>query len=332
MTNQELRIAKLAKILNSTWQEKNSANPAIKEAFGRAETQLKETIRNEKDFNQETEERQRMQAKIEKQEEIIKENIRKHHFIVLKKQIEDRKRQRDISYVEKLMEKPKPAPRTPPEPPRFFHRENLKDQIKAKKKQTKESQKNELDMDRFFIKVSKLSLEEDFKQKQVQKEAIYNELKQSWENSKALNKLKKEADRLKFFGNVTLRKNIKADIPRSQSKEKPSLTPKLTKKVSKSQIPQIENRHYLKVKSSETTPVKLKIYPQSPIKPDTQKKPYRENPETPQKLIENIEKNQSPKKLDIIERLEKIKREEEAIKSSKKEIIEYLTSRTKSKY
>ena len=331
MTNQELRIAKLARILNSTWQEKNSSNPAIKEAFGRAVSQLKDTIKNEKDFNQEAEERQRMQAKIEEQEEIIKENIRKHHFIVLKKQIEDRKRQRDISHVEKLMEKPKPQPRTPPEPPRFFHREHLKDQIKAKKTHTKESQKNELDMDRFFIKISKLSLEEDIKQKQLQKEAIYNELKQSWENSKTLNKLKKQADRLKFFGNASLRRNIKADIPRSQTKEKPSLTPKLTKEASKSQIPQADRKNPLRVKSSETTPIKSYLYPQSPTKPVIQTKPVREALEAPQKFIEGADKTQSPKKLEILERLEKIKREEEAIRSSKKEIIEYLTTRTKSK-
>lgn len=319
MTYQELRIAKLAKILNSTWAEKNSANPAIQQAFGRAVNEMKETIRNEKDFNTEAEERQKMQARIEKQEEIMKENIRKHHFAVLKKQIEDRKRQKDIFDVEKLLEKPRPQPRTPPDPPKFFHRENLKEQIKEKRNKIKQMQKNELDMDRFLVKVSKISLDEDFKKKQLEKDAIYNDLKKSWENTRALNKLKKEADRLKFFGNVSLNRKFKPlnrEIQKSSSKEKSTVfTPKITKKQSKSNIPRSEAKLKDRVFSSETSP---------------QVKKSLKSPLDPGKKIEKTPEN-SPSKQVVLERLEKIRKEEADIQNSKKEILDYLSQRSKSK-
>ena len=325
MTTHELRIAKLSKILNSTWNEKIS-NPVIQEALGRAVNELQKTIKTEKDFNNENEERMKMQARIEKQEEFIKENIRKHHFIVLKKQIEDRKRQKDISEVEKLMERPRPQPRTPLEPPKFFFRERLKDQIKEKRQKVKESQKDELDQERFMIKLSKLSLEEDIKKKQQQKEQIYNDLKKSWENSKHVNKLKKEADRLKFFGNLSLSKDFKmtSELQRSKSKEKPNFTPIISKKKSKSLIPKSEKKIKARSDTDNRSPIKENYQLDKAIIPDK-----------PIKTILNKEfiegKSPSPSKQEIISRLEKIKQEEEKIQSTKKELIDYLNTRAKSK-
>jgi hypothetical protein len=328
MTNHELRIAKLSKILNSKWQVNESSSPAIKEALGRVINELQKTIKTEKEFNVENEERLKIQAKIEKQEEIMKINSRKHHFSVLKKQIEDRKRQKEISYVEKLLERPKPIPKTPPDQPKFFFRENLKQQIKENKKKLKEMQKNELDMDRFMIKLANTSLEDEIKKKQQQKELVINELKQSWENTKNVNKLKKVADKLKFFGNISLQRNIKPidlSIVKSKSKEKNNLSPTIAKKISKSYIPKTETKKADKGRTFNESPMKIGSFHKNPSHP----KKLSDN--VPKKELIETNKNLSPIKQDILNRLEVIRHQEEKIQNSKKEILDYLSTRAKSK-
>lgn len=327
MTMQELRIAKLAKILNSSMLDKNSNSPVIKDAYSRAYDKLQKTIDCEKAINSEYNEREKVKASIEEHEEIIKENMRKHHFSVLKKQIEYRHKQRDLHEAEKLLERPKPLPQTPPEPLKIYHRENLKNQIKAKKKKTRDIQNNEIDMDRFFIRVAKNSLEDDIKRKKQEKDKVFSELKESWEKAKTLNKMKKEAEKLQAFGNLTLKKNARKILPfqRSKSKESPQ---KIQKKLSKSLLPSIKKSQKIN-HSFEASPVKEK---EKKVSNPVQRS-YDSKPKSQEMIAEPEEQRSkaSPTKEDIEKRLEFIKMEEERIKSNKREILEYLASRSKSK-
>ena len=288
--------------------------------------ELQKTIQTEKELNTEAEERLRIQARIEKQEQILKENTRKHHFVVLKKQIEDRKRLKEIKEIEKKMERPNIEPRTPPDQPKFFIREGLKEQIKKNKIKTIETQKNELEMDRFMIKLAKASLDEDIRKKKEMKEIIYNDLKQSWENTISVNKLKKEADRLKFFGNISLRKNQRPNdylISKSRSKDKSFRTPIITKKQSKSHIPHSESKVRQKL---EMSPIKKTNISQNIISNSFDNS--KNHKETLSSKIRTS--STSPKREEVLKRLEMINEQTEKIQKSKREILDYLTSRAKS--
>lgn len=320
MTTQELRIAKLSKVLNSSMLDKNSKSPVIKDAFNRAFSELQRSINLEKAFNSESEERHKIQSHIERQEAIIKENMRKHHFVVLKKQIEDRKRQKDIGHVEKLIERPKAPPKTPPEQPKFYIRENLKDQIKEKRRNVKNSQKNELDVDRFMIKLAKTSLDEDIKKKKQEKEQIYNELKQSWEDAITLSKMQKQAERLKFFGNNSLRKNFKQSIfRRSKPSDKPDFNNE-DKKQSQSLLPDIHK--HPRTRTSEASPTHVPEKPNKTFHSEAKHKHSLPAESSPVKSADRSE---------IMARLDQIKQEEARIKNNKLIIMEYLTARAKSK-
>lgn len=322
MTTKELRIAKLSKVLNSSVTDKNSNSPVIKDAYSRAYHHMQKIIDDERALNFENEERDRLKAKIEEQDDQIKENMKKHHFSVLKNQIEYRRNQRDLNVVEKLLERPKASPQTPPDPPKFSHRENLKNQIKAKKKITKEHQKNELDMDRFFLRVANSSLEDDISRKKNEKEKIFSELKESWENTIALNQMRKQAEKLQFYGNLSVYKNTKPALPfqRSKSKDSPE---KESKNMSKTCMTSGgENRLGKSIEVSPLRPIRenFKNMNKGKVKGEENK-------------VENLmyKSYVSSDKKDVEKRLEEISREEERIKTGKKEIFEYLTSRNQSK-
>jgi hypothetical protein len=312
MTSQELRIAKLSKILNNSSLNKDVGSPVIQAAYKRAYDDLQDKIKGEKAYHQETEARQRVQHSIEKQEEQLKESMRKHHFNVLKKQIEDRKKRREINEVEKLLERPKSLPKTPPEPPKFFIREGLKDQIREKRKRIRESQKTELDYDRFLIKVAKNSLEDDIRKKKQAKNEVFEELKESWNDARVINGLKKQADRLKYFANTSVNqttspKNKVKYFSRGKNKTSENSPVKETKaneKVFNTEQKQLENKNNGK---------------QDPEKEEILKKL--------EKIDERSKKIEQQK--EILKKIQEIEEYEKNLGKEKKAIIEYLASKGK---
>ena len=317
MTSQELRIAKLSRILNNSSLSKDQTNPAVQAAYSRAYNELQKTIQSEKAFHEETECRQRVQHSIEKQEELIKENMRKHHFNVLKKQIEDQQKKKDINEVEKLLERPRSPPKTPPEPPKFYIRENLKDQIREKKRKIRESQKNELNYDRFLINVAKSSLDADIRNKKVAKNEIFEGLKQSWNEAKVLNNLKKKADRLKYFANLNMDHSAQSpksnkvkfvSRPRNKTSEA-SPTKEITQK-----SPQTEKKQIVNPKLAE----KL------------EKTRENENEQIREKLaaIEERTKKIEMQK-EAIKKLHSIEAQEKFIHDEKQKLINYFSNKNK---
>ena len=317
MTTQELRIAKLSRILNNSSMSKDQTNPAVKAAYSRAYNELQKTIQSEKAYHEETESRQRVQNSIEKQEELIKESMRKHHFNVLKKQIEDQKKKKDINEVEKLLERPNSLPKTPPEPPKFFIGENLKDQIKEKRKKIRESQKNELEYDRFLINVAKNSLETEIKNKKVTKNEIFEGLKQSWNESKVLNNLKKKADRLKYFANLNMDhsvvspKNNKVKLmnrPRNKTTET-SPTKEITQK-----SPQTDKKQIIQPKTTEKR----------------EKKKENDNEQILEKLAAIEERTKKiERQKEAIKKLHSIEAQEKLIRDEKQRLIDYFANKNK---
>lgn len=314
MTSQELRIAKLSRVLNNSILNKDQANPAIQAAYSRAYNDLQKTIQTEKAFHQETESRQRAQHLIEKQEEFLKESMRKHHFNVLKRQIEDQKKKRDINEVEKLLERPKSLPKTPPEPPKFFLRENLKDQIKEKKRKIRESQKSELDYDRFLINVAKNSLENDIKNKKVAKEGIIEGLKQSWNEAKVLNNLKKKAERLKYFANINTNQSVTSPKSKVKNFNKPrnKTTENTPIKEANLMVPKTEKKEIEKLEMKNQEKNK---------KPD---QPILEKLATIEERTRKIEKQK-----DAIKKLQTIEAKEKLIQYEKQQILDYFNNKNK---
>ena len=330
MTTQELRIAKLSRILNNSSLNQDLANPAIHAAYKRAYDDLQTTIKGEKDFHQETEARQRVQHSIEKQEEQLKESMRKHHFNVLKKQIEDRKKQKQINEIEKLLERPKSIPKTPPEPPKFFVREGLKDQIREKRKKIKDMQKSELDYDRFLIKVAKNSLDEDIKKKRSAKDQAFEQLKDSWKESKTLNTLKKQADRLQNFANSGLNQTVKS--PKNKVKVEYRQRNKTTENT-----PIKSNFVKEKIAVSEVKKGKEK---EKELEKDLKlaqgeevKKLREENhqDEEVKRKLERIDKRtkEIEKQKQVLKKLQDIEEYEQSVKQEKRLILDYLASKGK---
>lgn len=94
MTDQELRLAKLARILNSTNRLK-TRNGAQSDAYNRVVSDLEHSLQKEKVLNRQQEAKLKLQEKAEREQVLIRDSMNRHHFIVLKKQIEEKRRAKE---------------------------------------------------------------------------------------------------------------------------------------------------------------------------------------------------------------------------------------------
>jgi len=132
MTEQELRIARLSKIMNSGLRVKTGNNKTSKDAYERVIANLEKRLDEEKLFNKLQEKKQKLLEMAEREQEMLKDSIYKHHFNVLQKQIEEKNRNRMINEKEEIVEKE--LSEETYKPKKFNIKELLDAQVDEKKK------------------------------------------------------------------------------------------------------------------------------------------------------------------------------------------------------
>ena len=197
MTEQELRIAKLSKIMNSGLRIK-TANNAQKEAYERALSELEKQLQAEQQFNRFQEKKQKILEEKEREEESLKKTIRKHYFSVLQKQIHEKQQKRQIEENEAIREQELTDETYKRN--NFKIKEMLDYQIDEKNRIKEELKKKEKDLDRQMLDLAQKSLDSEFLNKTEVKMKLQNELRESWEKTQNVSKLNKMIERSRRFG------------------------------------------------------------------------------------------------------------------------------------
>ena len=198
MTEQELRIARLSKIMNSGLRVATGNKKAHHEAYERVVSSLQQSLENEKLFNLLQEKKQKLREKAERKQELMRDSIYRHHFKVLTQQIEEKKRNRQIEEKELVLEKE--LTEETYRPRHFKIKDSLDAQVEEKKRLLDLDRQREAVLDKLRLDLARKSLESEMKNKSEGKQKLQNQLRESWERTQNTNKLQKAIDRLRRFG------------------------------------------------------------------------------------------------------------------------------------
>jgi hypothetical protein len=305
MTEQELRIARLSKIMNSGLLVPTGHTIAHTEAQDRVISSLEKSLESEKIYNVLQQHKRKLLEQKEKELKNLKESINRHHFNVLKKQIEEKKRNQKIyekysCLINKAEENHGQKS--------FKIKEILDAQVEEKKRIKEEKKKQEDALDRYMIDLAIKSLDNEMKNKFEGKKILQNQLRESWEKTQNTNRLQKAIQRSRQFeDNIT-------DIDKNSNKRQNSMSEAL--------------RHYeryarkIEDKQFQDDFVANKIENKSFSKPAIREKKSRS-------LVSNH--SGLPDKR-FLEKLEKLNAEQDKIKAQKIEVINFLESRGHSNF
>lgn len=176
----------------------NSFKQTHIDAYNRIVSSLERSLETEKQTNALQEKRQKLLEKAEREQESLKNFIYKHHFSVLQKQIEEKKRKKLIEENEVLTEKELTDELYKPK--RFNIKEQLDAQLEEKQKIKKELQEKEAQIDKLHLDIARKSLESEMRRKSEGRKVLQSELKKSWENTQKTNNLQKAIERMRRFG------------------------------------------------------------------------------------------------------------------------------------
>lgn len=299
MTEQELRIARLSKIMNSGLRVKTGNNKTNKDAYERVIANLEKRLDEEKHFNKLQEKKQKLLEMAEREQEMLKDSIYKHHFNVLQKQIEEKNRTRMINEKEEIVEKE--LSEETYKPKKFNIKELLDAQVEEKKKITSDLKQQEDALDRFRLELARRSLESEMRNKLEGKLKLQDQLRESWEKTQNTTQLQKQIDRLRRFGD-----NYIIDSE-SESEElgKEDVLRRYDKIIGK------KHREEKNRKSSQETPQK------SELKKKRSKSVLSQISKTSQK--------------EVMDKISELNNKQDKIKREKYEILNYLESKSHSK-
>ena len=205
MTSQEMKIARLSKILTSVLKYKDSHNESHREAYNRVLQSLEKCIQEEKSFNREQVETIKQAEEEEKKRTELRDAMKKHHFKLLQDQIAERANKRgsnsekksckigemkhEEGYVWKGMN-------------RDEWRSILDSQIQEKKALKAGHMRSEVGLDQERIDMAKKSLEEELQIKENERKKRQHEMWESWEKTKEVHRLQKELDKVRRYGDA----------------------------------------------------------------------------------------------------------------------------------
>ena len=299
MTEQELRIARLSKIMNSGLRVKTGNNKTSKDAYERVIANLEKRLDEEKLFNKLQEKKQKLLEMAEREQEMLKDSIYKHHFNVLQKQIEEKNRNRMINEKEEIVEKE--LSEETYKPKKFNIKELLDAQVDEKKKIVSGLREQEDALDRFRLDLARRSLESEMRNKQEGKLKLQDQLRESWEKTQNTTHLQKQIDRLRRFGdNYIIDSESESD---EQGKE--DVLKRYDKIIGK------KHRAERNRKNSIETPQK------SELKKKRSKSVLSHISKTSQK--------------EVLDKLSDLSSKQDKIKKEKYEILSYLESKSHSK-
>ena len=200
MTEQELRIARLSKIMNSGLRVQTGKHPTSLEAYDRVIKDLEQNLSNEKTFNHSQARKQKLLEMAEREQEYLRDSIYKHHFSVLQKQIEEKKRNKIIEDKEAVAEKE--LSEETYKPKKFNIKSMLDAQIEEKQKIKADRKEQENELDRLRLELARKSLESEMRNKAEGKQKLQNLLRESWEKTQITNQMQKKIERIRRFGDT----------------------------------------------------------------------------------------------------------------------------------
>ncbi|OMJ90779.1 hypothetical protein SteCoe_6758 [Stentor coeruleus] len=274
------------------------------DAYNRIVSSLERSIETERQTNALQEKRQKLLEKAEREQESLKNSIYKHHFSVLQKQVEEKKRRKFIEQNQVLTEKELTDELYKPK--RFNIKEQLDAQLEEKQRINKELKEKEAQIDKFHLDSARKSLESEMRRKSEGRKMLQSELRESWENTQKTNNLQKAIDRMRRFGdNYIIESEEDEDFEERQRSMKGQRNEKILGKKTKN-VSSIE-----KTKLSDI----LEIEPQI-------------QNERSKSMLTRISKSSQKK---VLEKINKLTEQEDKIKKEKMNIISFLQSKTNSK-
>lgn len=171
---------------------------AHNDAYNRVVSTLERSLESEKQYNALEEKRQILLEKSEREQEILRNTIRKHHFNVLQRQIEEKRRSKLIEDNEVVKEKELTDEVFRPK--RSSMKDQLDAQIEEKLRIKRELLEKEAFLDRMHLEMARKSLESEMRRKSEGRQNVRNQLRESWEMTQITNKLQKAIERTRRFG------------------------------------------------------------------------------------------------------------------------------------
>jgi hypothetical protein len=288
MTEQELRIARLSKIMNSGLRVQTGNNQTSLDAYDRVIKDLEKNLINEKSFNKTRVRKQKLLELAEREQESLRDSIYKHHFSVLQKQIEEKKRNKIIEEKEAVVEKE--LSEETYKPKKFNIKEMLDAQVEEKKQIKAGIRGQEDALDKLRLDLARQSLESEMRNKANGKQKLQNLLRESWERTQKTNQMQKKIERLRRFGDTF-------------------------------QIDSEDESEFREYASPEKENSK-KYRNSSQVSPDTTKLTKKRS----RSVI-----NEPVSKSEVLDKIEKLSKQQDRISREKYEILSYLDSKSQSK-
>lgn len=215
MTEEERRLAKLSKTMNNKTIYSNSLGAINEYHYRNAVGDLQTALKKEKSANQEDQAKYSIGVQAKLSEDAIKQLMYQHHSKVLEAQIREKELKKHM--VKQFPQIPfEPVLPDPPTPKNLKLKDDLLDQIKANSERKQKLKEDDLKFGQQLIENSKKHLDDECAEKTQAYQALYNNLKESWEQTIKVRDMKKQLEKIRIYG-------PKSDLPTipSQIEEEP---------------------------------------------------------------------------------------------------------------
>ncbi|OMJ81224.1 hypothetical protein SteCoe_18341 [Stentor coeruleus] len=199
MTEEERRLAKLSKTMNNKTIFSHSLGVINENHYRNAVDDLQTALKKEKSANQEEQEKYKISVQAKLSEDTIKQLMYQHHSKVLKSQIQEKELKKHMikQFPQSIFE---PVLPDPPTPKNIKLKEVLLDQIKANSERKQKLKEDDLKFGQQLIDNSKKHLDDECIEKTQAYQALYNNLKESWEQTIKVRNMKKQLEKIRIYG------------------------------------------------------------------------------------------------------------------------------------
>ncbi|OMJ84065.1 hypothetical protein SteCoe_14876 [Stentor coeruleus] len=199
MTEDERRLAKLSQTMNNKSLYSYNNGKINEDHYKKTLYKLQVALKTEKFKNQEDLSNYNMSVQAKINEDTMKKLTYIHHSKVLQAQIKEKHLKKQINH-----ESPQPPfisnyPSTPT-PKNYRLRNDLLDQIKENDEKRKRSKEEDIKYGQQLIEKYQKELEDEFIGKTNAYQALHNNLKESWEQTIKVKKMKKELEKIRIYG------------------------------------------------------------------------------------------------------------------------------------
>ncbi|OMJ88033.1 hypothetical protein SteCoe_10103 [Stentor coeruleus] len=220
MTEEERRLAKLSKTINNQTIFSNSLGTINEYHYRSAVDNLQTALKKEKSANLEEKAKYNISVQAKQSEDTIKQLMYQHHSKVLEAQIRE-KELKKLMAKEFLHKKFEPVLPDPSSPKNFKLKDDILNQIKENSERKQKLKQDELKFGQELIENSKKDLDDEYIEKTQTHQAIYKNLKESWEQTIKVKNMKKELEKIRIYGPKVEPSIIKSPIEEVYEEQTP---------------------------------------------------------------------------------------------------------------